>query len=184
MKRINWDKSDSITIDCCDGSKYNCSHVILTVSLGVLKEQHHVMFSPKLPFYKQNAIEGLSLGTVDKILLKFRSRWWPADCKGFSLVWSKDDRECLVKTFPEGYAWLEDVFGFYVIDSNPDVLLGWMVGRHIQQYESASDDFVLEGCFYLLNKFLGGIYDIQKPESILRCVMYSCVLQIKSNIYV
>lgn len=173
MQKITWDHSDVVTVDCDDGSKYDGSHVIVTVSLGVLKETHNTMFTPKLPLYKQKAIEGLSIGTVDKILLKFRSRWWPIDCKGFSLVWTEKDRDNLIKEFPygpseNGRSWLEDVFGFYVIDSNPDVLLGWVVGKHIQRYELLPDNVVLEGCFYLLNKFVGRIYEIQKPESILR----------------
>lgn len=105
--------------------------------------------------------------------MKFRYRWWPKDCKGFSLIWSKNDCENLIKEFPygprkNGRSWLEDVFGFYVIDSNPDVLLGWIVGEHVPEYELLSDDIVLKGCMFLLKKFLGGIYNIEKPESILR----------------
>lgn len=172
MNKITWNNTRSVTVECTDGTKYNGSHVIVTVSLGVLKETHHRMFTPKLPLYKQNAIEGWSLGTVDKILLKFPSRWWPADCKGFSLIWTKEDSENLVKEFPYGSddnkSWLEDVFGFYVIDSNPDVLLGWICGKHVKQYELLPDDVVLDGCMFLLKKFLGGIYNVQEPENILR----------------
>lgn len=173
MNKITWNKPDSVAVECTDGTKYNGSHVIVTVSLGVLQETHQKIFTPKLPAYKQNAIEGWSLGTVGKILLKFRSRWWPADCKGFSLIWTKEDREVLIKEFPygpteNGRSWLEDVFGFYVIDSNPDVLLGWMVGKHVKEYELLPDEIVAEGCSFLLKKFLGGLYNVEKPESILR----------------
>lgn len=161
-----WNNPDSVTVECTDGSKYTASHAIVTVSLGVLKETHHTIFTPKLPLYKQNAIEGLSIGTVAKILLKFSSRWWPADCKGFSFIWRKEDRADLIK---ENHgAWLEGVFGFYVIDNNPSVLLGWVVGKHVQEYELLSDEIVVEGCMLLLRKFLGNLYKIPQPESILR----------------
>lgn len=141
--------------------------------MGVLKETHQEIFVPKLPFYKQNAIEGLSFGTIDKILLKFPTKWWSSDCKGFSFIWNEKDRESLVKEFPygpseDGRSWLEDVFGFYVIDSNPDVLLGWVVGKLAQNYELLPDNIVLNGCLFLLKKFVGGIYEVPEPEGILR----------------
>lgn len=61
----------SVTIECWDGSSYDADHVISTVSLGVLKECHLRMFNPELPAAKQKAIDGLTLGTVDKIYLEF-----------------------------------------------------------------------------------------------------------------
>lgn len=171
MTKITW--SDAVTIECSDGTTYNGSHVIVTVSLAVLQEKHNKIFSPKLPLYKQNALQALTLGTVDKILLKFRSRWWPKDCKGFSFVWTKNDCANLIKEFPfgpseNGRSWLEDVFGFYVIDSDPNVLLGWIVGKHVAEVELLPDDVVKEGCMYLLKKFLGRIYDVELAESVLR----------------
>lgn len=174
VEKISW--GDSVRVECSDGSVYSAPHAIVTVSLGVLKENHGKMFAPKLPLYKQNAIEGLSFGAIDKILLRFPSRWWPEECKGFSLAWTKEDRENLIREFPhgpsaEGRSWLEDVFGFYVIDSHPDVLLGWMVCEHVREYERLSDDIVLEGCMFLLNKFVGRLYDVQPPEEILRLLV-------------
>lgn len=116
------------------------------------------MFEPELPIYKKNAIEGLSIGTVNKILLKFPFRWWPTDCKGFSLVWSEDDSANLSTEFlhgpsKNGKSWLEDIFGFYTIDSHSQVLLGWVVGELATEVESLPDEIVISGCMFLLKKF-------------------------------
>jgi spermine oxidase len=46
-------------------------HVILTVSLGVLKSLSGGLFTPPLPHRKLKAISALGFGVMDKILLRF-----------------------------------------------------------------------------------------------------------------
>lgn len=70
--------------------------------MGVLKENYRNFFEPELPFSKINVIEGLSIGTVNKILVHFPTKWWPDDCQGFSFLWSEIDRKNLIKEFPIG----------------------------------------------------------------------------------
>lgn len=93
---INWDiknNNGAVKVKCSDGSSYSGDFVISTVSIGVLKERYDSLFSPPLPSYKQNAIKGLGFGAVGKILLKFTTKWWPDDSKGFSLLVTQDDLE-------------------------------------------------------------------------------------------
>lgn len=87
---------------CSDNSEEKFDHVIFTGSLGVLKQQYKSMFDPPLPFSKQNSIDGISFGAVDKIFLKFSSRWWPKDCKGFNFVWRDEELLSIKNEFPEG----------------------------------------------------------------------------------
>ncbi|KAJ8962072.1 hypothetical protein NQ318_018021 [Aromia moschata] len=176
VTEIKWNSdSDAVKITCVDGSSYDANHVIVTVSLGVLKKNYKTMFVPELPSYKINSIEGIGFGTVNKILLKFPTKWWPDDLKGFSLLWTEEDRINLVNECPhfgpvddEGRSWLEDVYGFYVIDSNPKVLLGWVVGKMAAEVEYLSDEVVTSSCMYLLKKFVGNKYDIPAPDGVLR----------------
>lgn len=44
-------------MECSDSSVYVAKHVIVTVSLGVLKERADSMFEPALPEEKLNAIK-------------------------------------------------------------------------------------------------------------------------------
>jgi len=45
------------TVKCADGSVHEAGHVIVTVSLGVLKTQHSELFKPELSPQKQLAIQ-------------------------------------------------------------------------------------------------------------------------------
>lgn len=107
VERIIWDDytkkgNSDVIVECSDGTKYMADHVICTVSLAVLKTTYKRMFTPELPVYKANAIQGLSIDTVDKIFLKFPTKWWPDKCVGFSFIWSGEDSSTVLKDFPEG----------------------------------------------------------------------------------
>ncbi|KAG5877916.1 hypothetical protein JTB14_020955 [Gonioctena quinquepunctata] len=179
VTKIIWDDNDKtidgVTVICADGSSFESDHVIVTVSVGVLKEYHRDLFVPELPAYKVNSIEHIALGTVNKILLRFPTKWWPNDSKGFSLLWTEEDRMKLANEISSegptngmGWSWLVDVFGFYVIDSHPRVLLGWVVGKMAAEVERLSDEEVTRGCLFLLRKFVGDKFDIPEPDGILR----------------
>ena len=58
------------------GRNYVGSHVIVTVPLGVLKDER-IKFKPKLPFNKRNAIESLGMGSLEKVVLQFNETFWP-----------------------------------------------------------------------------------------------------------
>lgn len=49
--------NESIIVTTKDGKVYPAKHVIVTVSLGVLKERHQTLFDPLLPAEKIKAIE-------------------------------------------------------------------------------------------------------------------------------
>lgn len=151
-----------MSIQCSDGSSYDCEHVIVTCSLGVLKENYTTMFSPQLPKLKVNAIEGLAIGTVDKIFLEFDKPFWPDDWTGFSFIWNeKDSREIRATA----NAWLEDVFGFYIVDYQPNILCGWIGGPSARTMESLDDSRILDGCMWLFEKFLGAELPWTKPKN-------------------
>ncbi|XP_050300409.1 spermine oxidase-like [Anthonomus grandis grandis] len=172
VNKIIWNKEE-VTVKCTDGSVYSADHMIMTVSVGVLKEMHKKAFVPGLPEQKVNSIEGIPLGTVNKILLQFPHKWWPDDVKDISFLWSEDERDELIKEFPHGpivngRSWLENLFSFIAIDSHPTVLLGWVNGPTAKLVELLPDDVIIEGTMYMLRKFAGKQYDIPEPNGILR----------------
>lgn len=77
-----------------------------------MKESFETMFSPPLPDVKVNAIQGLSIGTVDKIFLEFEQPFWDDGWSGISLLWAAQDSRNIKDT---SNAWLEDIFGFYKV---------------------------------------------------------------------
>jgi spermine oxidase len=110
------------------------------------------MFTPELPVQKTNAIKGLTLGTVDKIFLEFKQPFWAKDWQGFSLLWDKADWEEVRRM--KDCDWLVDVFGFYVVDYQPNILCGWISGENARRMEMADEATVLKGVLFLLRKFL------------------------------
>ncbi|XP_031842850.1 uncharacterized protein LOC116431479 [Nomia melanderi] len=170
---IDYTSNNNIIVKTKDGSKYTASHVIFTASLGVLKEKHDTMFTPSLPQYKQHAIKGLSIGTVNKIFLEFPHRWWPEDCAGFSLIWSKEDKEGFLKSHGQECEWLCDVFALIAVDYQPRVLCAWIAGKHAKHLELVSDSDVSDGLQLLLETFLEKSYNIPKFDQMLRSSWYT-----------
>lgn len=170
VTHIDWSNDRSMTIKCSDGESFLADHIITTVSLGVLKENYKTLFSPPLPKLKINAIEGLSIGTVDKIFLEFEKPFWEKDWAGFSLLWSRKDCDAIRGTRD---SWLEDVFGFYKVDYQPNILCGWIGGPSARIMENLDDETVMNGCLLLFDKFLGNRMNWKKPVRILRSKWYS-----------
>jgi spermine oxidase len=63
---------------------------------------------------------------------------------------------------------MKEVFGFYSVDDNPNVLCGWVVGSAARHMEQCSDEEVKDNCHQLLLKFLGTHYEIPPPVSVAR----------------
>lgn len=172
VENINWlnPTRDQLVVKCSDGTSFVADHVITTVSIGVLKENCHTLFTPPLPASKLNAIEGLSIGTVDKIYLEFEKPFWDGDWAGFSLLWTKKDSEEIRGT---ANAWLEDVFGFYKVDYQPNILCGWISGPSARSMEQLDEETVLKGCLFLFEKFLGNKMPWIKPINMIRSTWYT-----------
>ncbi|EDW72525.1 uncharacterized protein Dwil_GK19322 [Drosophila willistoni] len=152
VEKIHWNRNDKrVELELNNGEKCLADHVIITVSLGVLKEQHLRLFEPKLPKDKQRSIDGLAFGTVNKIFVEFPRAFWPEDWTGFTLLWRDEDLKDIKGT---SRAWLEDVFGFYRVSYQPNVLAGWIINANGRHMESLERDEILDGCMYLFRRFL------------------------------
>ncbi|XP_017101453.2 spermine oxidase [Drosophila bipectinata] len=163
IAEINWQGADEVTIRCWNGEILTADHVICTVSLGVLKEQHQQLFVPALPAAKVRAIDGLKLGTVDKFFLEFEKPPLPEDWPGFNCLWLQKDLEELRAS---ELFWLESVFGFYPVSRQPRILQGWIIGPHARHMETLTEEKVLEGVLWLFSKFLP--FAVGQPIRFLR----------------
>ncbi|CAD6204122.1 GSCOCG00009874001-RA-CDS [Cotesia congregata] len=167
VENINYTNPNEIIVTTADGNNYTASNVIITTSLGVLKNYHKKLFNPSLSLAKQQTIEGLNFGSVNKIFLEFPYRWWPEDSAGFGFIWQDDDKKKFLAGNKEN-EWLLDVFEFMTIDYQPRVLCGWIIGESSRYIEKLSDKYVEDHLYELLKKFLGNSYNIPRPTKILR----------------
>ncbi|KAG9245157.1 putative flavin-containing polyamine oxidase [Calycina marina] len=81
---IDYSSNNSITITMSDDSCIVADYAICTFSLGVLQNDV-VEFTPKLPDWKQEGIEGMQMGTYTKIFLQFPpdQQFWDANTQFF-----------------------------------------------------------------------------------------------------
>lgn len=93
VKRIFWqqpeaaDTTNPVSIYTSSGDVIGADHVIVTCSLGFLKEHSNSIFYPPLPEEKTGAIHNLGFGTVNKIYLQFERPFWDKDVTGIQLMW-------------------------------------------------------------------------------------------------
>ncbi|KAK5666333.1 hypothetical protein QVD99_007092 [Batrachochytrium dendrobatidis] len=62
-------------VQCEDGSVYECDAVVMALPLGVIKA-NTIQFEPPLPTWKQESIDALGMGILNKIILVFPNRFW------------------------------------------------------------------------------------------------------------
>jgi monoamine oxidase len=74
VERIEWDQQgvrvDDLAADCC----------ICTIPPWLLQ---HLTLAPGLPATHDDALTYISVGVVEKVVLRFDRRWWPADGNGY-----------------------------------------------------------------------------------------------------
>ncbi|XP_036607302.1 spermine oxidase [Trichosurus vulpecula] len=157
-----------VAVECEDCEVIPADHVIVTVSLGVLKKHHSTLFRPPLPSEKAGAIRRLGIGTTDKIFLEFEEPFWGPECNRLQFVW-EDEAESRSLTYPEEQ-WYRKICGFDVLyppERYGHVLSGWICGEEALVMEKCDDEAVAEICTEMLRKFTGNP-DIPKPRRILR----------------
>uniref|UniRef100_A0A1A9VI93 Amine oxidase domain-containing protein n=1 Tax=Glossina austeni TaxID=7395 RepID=A0A1A9VI93_GLOAU len=166
VEQIEWDQPNGKATVRCNNENltFEADHVIVTASLGVLKERADTLFVPQLPLKKKRAIVALGYASTCKIFLEFPQKFWPEDWSGFTTLWRKQDVEKLRRS---KWAWLEEIFGFYCVNYQPRVLLGWIVGPYVLKIESLTHDVVQMGCMKLLRRFLNSWLI---PEPVTVCV--------------
>ena len=68
VRGIDW--TERVTVTTTDGEKYSADAAVVTLSLGVL-QSNRVVFTPTLPATKQEALSGLKMGPVMKLVYLF-----------------------------------------------------------------------------------------------------------------
>lgn len=68
VKAIDW--SDGVTVTTADGQTFTSDNAVITLPVGVLKA-NYITFTPELPQVKQEALEGLQMGPVMKMVYEF-----------------------------------------------------------------------------------------------------------------
>ncbi|XP_067615805.1 peroxisomal N(1)-acetyl-spermine/spermidine oxidase [Eurosta solidaginis] len=157
----------AVKVDCEDGRTFYADHVICTIPLGVLKETHKTLFSPELPHYKQEAIENLMFGTVDKIYLEYDRPFMSSSFSEIMLLWDDDKYDIHLSDKERSSVeylsknWYKKIYSFAKVSET--LLLGWVSGREAEYMETLSHEEVAEKCTEILRTFLKDPY-VPKPK--------------------
>ena len=153
-----------VILTCSDGSVYHADHVIVTVSLGVLKKSCmgengtsiSGFFSPPLPTPKLDAIRRLGFGAVHKVALEFSQPITADDYVAINLFWLEDDW-----AFPAAR-------GQYTFErvGDTNIWATWFCGQDAVDVEDLSDQELAEEISQLLEKFLG--CPVERPKAVWR----------------
>lgn len=65
-----------VVIKTVHGDEYKCKHVIVTCSVGFLREHWNDLFEPNLPPELMEAFSGIGFGSITKIAMMFREPFW------------------------------------------------------------------------------------------------------------
>ncbi|GFU06879.1 hypothetical protein NPIL_304162 [Nephila pilipes] len=160
-----------VVLECDNGERFYADSVIVTASVGFLKENIDSFFSPSLPQNKLEAFASVGFGTVNKIFLIYDKPFWTSDDLGFQLIWEKTRSEQCDKLSTEN-PWVHDITGFDVVQKYPNILLGWIGGKGAIMMESIDEGTISTACSDLLRIFLKRP-DIPIPTKVLRSCWYS-----------
>lgn len=121
VSHVRWN-DHGVTVTA-NGEEFKAERLISTLPLGVLKAGD-VVFDPPLPDEKQDAIDGLGAGHVDKIIVRFTDRFWPDDL-GY------------VFTHLDSQLWWTPGFNR---ENPPPILTGFFAGRSAEHFESLGNN--------------------------------------------
>ncbi|KAK4878677.1 hypothetical protein RN001_011183 [Aquatica leii] len=182
VQQIIWnvsvDDQTKVSVICSDESNFTADHVILTVSLGVLKERYKTLIVPSLPEDKVRAIEDLGFDAVFKVFFRFTNRWWSDTFEGYTFMWSPHDLE-KPDMFFEGpvkneKSWITSILAIFPVPGNNNVLEAWFTGEFVPEIELCSNETLINGFMYLMSRFdVCDFRDLIRPESLIRDTWYS-----------
>ena len=181
-------KTPGARIRCEDGETFEADYVVLTSSLGVLKDQA-IKFSPPLPDWKMGPIDRLGFGLLNKCILIYNEPFWDTDQDMFGLLREPDVKDSVEQ---EDYTAVRGRFYFFwncLKTSGRPVLISLMAGDAAYSAEETSDAALVEEATHELRKiykdknvplpeetivtrwgqdrFSRGTYSYVGPESIL-----------------
>lgn len=154
-------------------------HVIVTSSLGFLKEQLQLeekksrsFFGFCLPPEKTALITALGFGTIAKIFLHFERPFWREGERGFQVLWTPrtaqsgdqhsyegdddedDEGEDVVVKEDGNSFWLRSIQSFDAVRGQPHLLMAWVGSPGAEAVERMSKGRIARACGRLLRRIV------------------------------
>lgn len=138
VKCILWDKgSPRAMVKTSSGQEYPADYVLVTISLGVLKKSMDELFNPVLPQEKQEAIEKLGFGHLNRLIVEYSRAFWAPNEGMMLLAWTPDELHN-AQTWATGMSVIEEMPG------SRNMLMTTVAGKQAVAMESCSEDDIAE----------------------------------------
>ncbi|RCV27013.1 hypothetical protein SETIT_5G291400v2 [Setaria italica] len=166
LRRLDW-RGSPVRLHFADGApEITADHVILTVSLGVLKASlggkdasaaGAIAFDPPLPQFKREAVARLGFGAVNKLFMEVE----PAEAPGPEGGGGQPPEFPFLHMAFRGHVakipwWMRGTESICPVHAGSRVVLAWFAGREAAHLESLPDDEVIRGLQATLDSFLPG----------------------------
>ncbi|XP_066965586.1 spermine oxidase-like isoform X1 [Macrobrachium rosenbergii] len=135
--KIFWKSSSSRKAVVVTSSQeaYTADYVLVTASIGHLKERHTKLFSPALPTSYSDNFNKIELGIADKVQIGWDSPWWGSGPLDLNVIFT-------AKTLPANESWLYGIMEYLSIHQQTPILQSFLTGGYALHMESLSDDEV------------------------------------------
>ncbi|CAH1405945.1 unnamed protein product [Nezara viridula] len=147
VQGIVWSSSSPrVTVDLCN-EKITGDYVIVTTSLGVLKNMSNGWFTPELPPWKKRAINTLGYGKMIRIIMEYKRPFWMLGEGTMRFCWSEkelDTRDCWVK----GIDKIEDI-------GSQNKLVTTIGGKEAEWVEECCEEDTAEEITRIIRQFTG-----------------------------
>ncbi len=131
-----------IILTTAAGATFEATRVVVTVSLGVLK-QDLISFQPALPLRKRGAIDGLEMGVLNKTCLLFDDVFWDRDVELIGYVGARRGQ------------WAETL-NLYPYTGHP-ILMMFNAGAYGARIERSSDQEIVAQAVAALASMYGAV---------------------------
>ncbi|OQV25495.1 putative Peroxisomal N(1)-acetyl-spermine/spermidine oxidase [Hypsibius exemplaris] len=153
---------------------YRAAHVIVTVSLGVLKSQPS-LFDPPLSSRKTKAISKAGFGSATKLFFKFDTPFWeklePKNASGFGLIYRKPflltPKDSPNASSINGREWYRYAVRFGPETNANNTIFLRVGGDGARQVDALSDRQVIDDIWPILQQFAGAVH-VPRPLNLIR----------------
>ncbi|KAH0774295.1 hypothetical protein KY290_011432 [Solanum tuberosum] len=178
VSKIEWQLENSdgnkpVKLHFSDGSVMYADHIIVTVSLGVLKQgirEDSSLFSPPLPKFKTEAISRLGFGVVDKVFLQLS----PTHHDGINfpnmmMVFHQPGSKLKNPKIP---LWIRRTTLTHPVYPESRVVVSWFAGEEAMKVETLDNEEIIEGVSTTMSQFLANTKHFKnsiKFSKVLKC---------------
>ncbi len=155
VKQISWSKGKAEVDADCSGRAvtFNAERALLTVPIGVLKAapdtNGSIMFNPGLPEDKLQALSGIEMGKVIRIVLRFRERFWNEISPMESLHKTLGSMSFLLSQDEWYPTW------WTTMPEHLPLITGWAPFRCAERLSGEDHDFIVARGLDTLSRLLG-----------------------------